>query len=75
MSENAFVFFTLLNESYRLEAQDRLEDIVVTSVPHMEGSNSKSVIDSYKRQADDILDLFSTENVSSAEEIKEALNQ
>lgn len=75
MSMSSFVFFSLLNESYKVEAEERLGEITVGIIPHLDEAHSRDVIDSYKRQASGILELFDTENVSSVEDLKKALNQ
>jgi len=74
MNESAFVFFTLLNESYAVDAGIRLTDMAVVSFPHLEQGSGKEVLDSFKSRTDDILDL-SEENQSTTEEIKKAFNQ
>jgi hypothetical protein len=58
--EYAIVVFSLLEESVKLDAQKRLEDITVQSVPNMEEAEATKVIEHYERMTrdtDDILDL------------------
>ena len=58
MSEKAVIFFTLLNESYRLSAEERLQEITVNSVPHMDSADAKKVMSSYEQASRDIMDVI-----------------
>lgn len=75
MQESSYVFFTLLEESFSVEADIRMADIAVATVPHLSPEDSQNVINSFKNRTDDILDLTDMENQSSTEEIKKAFNQ
>lgn len=75
MKESAFVFFTLLNYSYKVDAEIRLNDINVAMTPHLEKESGNKVVDSYRKRADGILDLFDVGDVSTTEEIKQAFGQ
>lgn len=61
MREKAYIFFTLLNESYRLDAEKRLEDITVITIPHLKQIQASEIVNSYKQQAGDILELLDSE--------------
>ena len=51
------MFFMLLNESYKVEASERLQDISVVSYPHMKKHDASEVIQNYRRAAQDVLSL------------------
>lgn len=61
MHEKAHIFFTLLNESYKIEAEEKLALITISAVPHLKGSESKRIINAYEKASKDLLE--STEDV------------
>jgi hypothetical protein len=76
LEENASVFFTLLNESYRINANERLEDITVASVPHMERDTADRVLRNYREVARDVIELTEEDdNFDDLSKLKEAFGQ
>jgi hypothetical protein len=51
MDERAITFFSLANAMYRIKADESLDRINTSSVPHMDKSGARSVIDGYKKQS------------------------
>ena len=62
MQEKAVIFFTLLNESYKLSAEEKLQEITVVSVPHLENGEARKVIGSYEQATRDIMDMIKDDN-------------
>jgi phosphopantetheine adenylyltransferase len=45
---SAVTFLALLNEMYKLRAEEGLEKINITSIPYMQKNDASDVINSYK---------------------------
>lgn len=61
----------MLNESIRIDAYHRLEDITITSLPHIEeASTRKEIIDSYQNKVDGIIDLDEDPEPNATEKLK-----
>jgi len=73
MQEKAHIFFRLLNEMYKVKAEERLEDISVAVVPHLSKGDASSIIDGYKKASEDITDKF-REVMDNEGDIKKIFN-
>ena len=65
MEEYSITVFYLIDQAAKLEATNRLDDIMVNSVPYMEEKEAKRVISYYEAQgkdANEIIDLDRDEN-------------
>lgn len=45
-------FYLLLEQSFRIDAMDRLEDIQVVGLPHLKEGDMKKIIRHYEKQAE-----------------------
>lgn len=76
MKEKAHVFFTLLNQSYKIEAEQILTQISVSTAPHMKEDKFRDMVDSYKKASMEPADLFAEDNdYSNIHKLKEALKK
>ena len=58
LEEYAVTVLFLVNESMKLEASDRLDDIMTSSVGNMEKENAEKVIRFYERQSKDASEII-----------------
>jgi len=56
MEEKAHIFFSLLNESYKQDAGEKLQLISVATVPHLKKGDASSIINSYRMINRDIIE-------------------
>lgn len=49
MEEKAIIFFVLLSESYKIEAERNIADIVANSAPYMDKDDLNRVVGGYER--------------------------
>lgn len=66
MGEKAKVFFMLLNELYKLDAQEKLSLIGVIAVPYMSKEDSSDLITRYRMQSGEMLEALEEYNDYSA---------
>lgn len=62
LKEKAHVFFALLNLMYKIDAEQRLELIAIVSAPHMSKADTQKLVDSYRKQSRDIIEMLETDN-------------
>lgn len=62
LREKAHIFFTLLNEMYKIYAIEKIQDINVVSVPHMKRQDAMSVVSTYRQMAEDPVESLSENN-------------
>lgn len=64
----------LLNQSYKLEATDRLQWISIVSAPHMKKEDAQALRDGYINASRDIIDtLAPDDDFSSLERLRNNL--
>lgn len=64
----------MLENLYKLEAENILVEIAVASAPHMESQQRIKLVESYQRQATDMIDLMEPkDNFSNVDELRGAL--
>jgi hypothetical protein len=51
------MFFALLSEMYRVDAEEKLKLIGIQLIPHMKKQEADSLIDSYKQATNDMISL------------------
>lgn len=66
MKEPAHWFFALLNQSFKLDAEEKLKWIGIVSVPHMKKQQADMLIHSYKTATHDIIELITPHTDYSA---------
>lgn len=58
MEEYSISVFYLVQEAIKLEATERLDQIAVNAVPHLEEADAQRIISSYESRArDEVIDL------------------
>lgn len=73
MREDACVFFTLLNESYKINAGRRLEDINVSLIPHLQKGDANEIRNSYKKMLFDAESFKTDLDTSNINKLREIL--
>lgn len=43
---------------YKIDAQEKLQQIMITSIPHMKQPDAQDVINNYKRISSDIIEVL-----------------
>lgn len=61
---------------YRVNAEERLEEIAIASAPHLEKSSYENLISGYQRASDDIIEKFTEQDddFSGLEALKKNLS-
>ena len=63
-----------MNESYKLDAEEKLHQITIASVPHMDRTNARSVIHGYEQMSHDIIDILEEDdNYENLSKLKKQL--
>lgn len=74
LREPAHYFFALLNLMYRVEAEQRLEWIAIISAPHMQKGDSEKLMNMYRKQSRDIMELLEdNDDYSGIEKLKKEM--
>jgi hypothetical protein len=73
INEKAKVFFMLLNEMYKINASEKLEDINIISIPHIKKHDASEIIQRYKMQLFDLDNLADNDDFSSLTTLKQNL--
>jgi hypothetical protein len=60
LHERASWFFNLLEQAFKLSAEEHLEDIQIVCAPSMKEEHLNRMIESYKRRSRDIIDTIDT---------------
>lgn len=58
MKEPSPWFFMLLNYAYRLDAEEKIQQISIVSAPHMEKPALDQLVDGLKMQSRDIIEML-----------------
>lgn len=69
----ALSFFTLLNEAYRLTADEMKRDILISDMPHLNQNDRSRVISQIERASDVIIPLEQSDDYSGLEMLKQQL--
>lgn len=71
MDEYAVTFYGLLNQSLKLDAEEFLQQLMVSGYPHMEESDRKDILDKLQNARRDFLaDNADREDYSGIEQLK-----
>lgn len=75
LNEYALRFYTFLEVSIQLDAQQWLEQATAASVPYMDDSERKQLLDTYKQTSRDIIeDIREAFQTRGIDELKEQFN-
>lgn len=71
MKEPAQWFFALLNQAFKLDAEEKLKQLGVAAYPHMKQADAATLRKAYEQGARDILEsLASYEDYSGIDKMK-----
>lgn len=75
MKEKSRVFWLLLSQIPKIDAEEKLQLITIASLPHMEKDNASSIINRYKVQSMTAAELLEEDDdFSNLEKLKGAFN-
>lgn len=75
MKEKSRVFWLLLSQIPKIDAEEKLQLITIAALPHMEKDAASSIINKYKLQASTAAELLEEDtDFSNLERLKGALN-
>jgi len=74
MKEPSPWFFALLNQSFKIDAEEKLHWISIVSAPHMDKERLDALIGGYKMASHDIIELITPyTDYSDLKRIKKAM--
>jgi len=75
LDEYSLRFFWLLEEAVKLDANDRLNEITIVSVPYLKKEQTRRVIHSLERQARGVIDLDDQPDKDYKEKLTKIFNR
>lgn len=70
MDEDARIFFTMLNEAYKIGANEKLEEINIILMPHMKKHDRNEIRQAYKKMTLEPTDLEVDDNFDNINKLK-----
>jgi hypothetical protein len=58
MREDARIFFTMLNESFKIHAKEKIEEMNIQLLPHMKKHDAREMFNNYQKVLIDIEEII-----------------